>query len=306
MNGFRGLKDFPVIVQNVKTGNGILKEKIKKWRNMKKLKIDDEFSKLIPPLQPDEFNGLKESILKEGCRDSLVVWAETGILVDGHNRYRICTENNIEFHTSKKSFEDRDEVILWIINNQMGRRNLLPIDRVPMMERAQTILAKQARERQATSGEGVFGGKPLMEIFPEAVQGTTRDQLGAQIGISGKTFGALSKVNQDGIPELVEAVRNKVISAENAARLATLSADEQRNIVSQGRNEMLIKAKEIKESKRKSHISLTKEDHPHSDADLFVDVAISHLKQIRHDDPLKRKALDRLIQWITEYRNKRR
>jgi hypothetical protein len=41
----------------------------------------------------------------------------------------------------------------------------------------------------------------------------------------------------------------------------------------------------------------------HSDAEHFVDVAIDRLEAIRHDDPLKKKALDRLVQWITDYRH---
>ena len=38
------------------------------------IKIDDEFKALIPPISPDEYKLLEESILSEGCRDALVVW----------------------------------------------------------------------------------------------------------------------------------------------------------------------------------------------------------------------------------------
>ena len=57
------------------------------------LTIDPEFKNLIPPLTSEEYAGLEESILAEGCRDSLVAWH--GILIDGHNRYEICEKYGI-------------------------------------------------------------------------------------------------------------------------------------------------------------------------------------------------------------------
>ena len=38
--------------------------------------IDEEFRKLIPPLTPEEFAGLKQSLMSEGCRDPLVLWGD--------------------------------------------------------------------------------------------------------------------------------------------------------------------------------------------------------------------------------------
>lgn len=84
--------------------------------------IDNEFKSLIPPLTDDEYDGLRDSILSEGCRDALVLWGNT--LIDGHNRYEICEKHGIPFKTIQKDFDSRDAVIEWIILNQFGRRNL--------------------------------------------------------------------------------------------------------------------------------------------------------------------------------------
>ena len=59
--------------------------------------IDAEFKSLIPPLSSEERSQLEENLLKEGCRDPLVVWRENNILLDGHNRFEICTHHNIHF-----------------------------------------------------------------------------------------------------------------------------------------------------------------------------------------------------------------
>jgi hypothetical protein len=86
------------------------------------IRIDQEFRTLIPEMGIDEKENLEEAILKDGCRDPLVKWEDT--LIDGHNRYDICTRNGIGFMTVNMEFKDRDQAKIWIINNQLGRRNL--------------------------------------------------------------------------------------------------------------------------------------------------------------------------------------
>ncbi|WP_320978243.1 ParB N-terminal domain-containing protein [Hungatella effluvii] len=91
---------------------------------MSDLIIDPEFQSLLPPLSDEEFKHLEENIKADGCRDSLKVW--NGIIIDGHQRFKICQENNIPFKTEQMDFADRDDAIVWIIQNQLGRKNLSP------------------------------------------------------------------------------------------------------------------------------------------------------------------------------------
>ena len=58
-----------------------------------------------------------------GGINPLIVW--NGIIVDGHNRYRILQQHpEIQFTIYEKEFPDRYAVIAWICKNQLGRRNL--------------------------------------------------------------------------------------------------------------------------------------------------------------------------------------
>ena len=86
--------------------------------------IDSEFKALIPPLAADELRQLEENILRDGCRDPLVVW--DGILIDGHNRFAICSKHGLGFKTVAMEFESRAHVRVWMRDNQGGRRNLSP------------------------------------------------------------------------------------------------------------------------------------------------------------------------------------
>lgn len=120
---------------------------------MKKLKINEEFRNLIPPLTQEEYKQLEENLIKEGCRDSLVVW--NGTIIDGHNRYKICTEHNIDFSITEMSFDAEDDVIEWMIRNQLGRRNLTDFQRNEVALKYQGIIAMKMKERMrlATGGD---------------------------------------------------------------------------------------------------------------------------------------------------------
>ena len=88
------------------------------------LTIDPEFASKIPPLREEELKQLEENILADGVViNPLIVW--NGIIVDGHNRYRILQQHpEIQFTIYEKEFPDRYAVIAWICKNQLGRRNL--------------------------------------------------------------------------------------------------------------------------------------------------------------------------------------
>ena len=91
------------------------------------LKVNDDFKKLIPPLSDEEFRQLEENILKEGCRDVIVIWDNT--ILDGHNRYNICNKYSLPFKTYEMQFDCIDDAMDWMDKNQLGRRNLTPDQR---------------------------------------------------------------------------------------------------------------------------------------------------------------------------------
>jgi len=91
------------------------------------MKIDKEFAALIPPLSADERQQLEKNIIEHGgARDPLVAWASDDglILLDGHNRYEICTRLSLPFDVHEVRFKSTEEARHWIVKNQLGRRNL--------------------------------------------------------------------------------------------------------------------------------------------------------------------------------------
>ena len=94
-------------------------------------KIDPEFKALIPPMSPEEYKQLEQNILAhKKCRDAIILWDDT--IVDGHNRFRICAEHGIKFQIKHMDFGSREEAMIWILDNQLGRRNLTDAMRIEL------------------------------------------------------------------------------------------------------------------------------------------------------------------------------
>lgn len=92
----------------------------------KTLVILREIREYIIPLGDEELFQLEKNIILEGCREPLTVWQKGNqlVIIDGHNRFKICEKHNLLFKIRKVSFNDIEEVKIWMVDNQMGRRNL--------------------------------------------------------------------------------------------------------------------------------------------------------------------------------------
>ncbi len=194
-------------------------------RLSRELIIDPEFAALIPPLTPDEFAGLEKSILEEGCRDAIIVWGN--IIVDGHNRYKICSTHNIPYRTEYRDFPNREAAMLWMLQNQLARRNLNDFQRVEMVRKCEQAVKAQARERQ----RGGQGGILLREKLPEANSGErATDELGTMAGVSRKTYEHATAVLDNAPAPVIEATRNAELSINAAYEVTKLPQNIQQEV----------------------------------------------------------------------------
>lgn len=109
------------------------------------LVVDPELQAYIDPLTPDEDAALERSLLAEGCRDALVLWGD--VLVDGHNRHRLCLKHGLPFRTVQNPrFQSRDDVHLWMIDQHLGRRSVSDFQRGVLALRKRDLVAA-LRER---------------------------------------------------------------------------------------------------------------------------------------------------------------
>ena len=143
---------------------------------MKKFTVDPEFKSNIPPLSDEEFAQLEKNILADGCRDPLVLWGQ--LLVDGHNRYVICTKHGLPFDTVQKEFASRDEALDWTDANQLGRRNLTPDQR---------SIIRGRRYNRTKKSHGAEPGTKRVKLQNATLQDTATD-LGLAHGVHRATI----------------------------------------------------------------------------------------------------------------------
>lgn len=55
-----------------------------------------EMEQLLPPLSAEQLSALEGDILKSGCYAPIIV-NEDMVIVDGHNRFRICEKHGLPF-----------------------------------------------------------------------------------------------------------------------------------------------------------------------------------------------------------------
>lgn len=118
---------------------------------MSDIRINEKFKNLIPPLTEEERTELEKSLLMFGCRDKIVTW--NSFIIDGHNRFELCTKNEIKFETLSMDyeFEDEEEVKQWIIKNQFARRNISVYQRSALALKLKESIAEKAKENQLST-----------------------------------------------------------------------------------------------------------------------------------------------------------
>lgn len=172
-------------------------------------KIDPEFAALIPPLSAEERQQLEENIIHHGgARDPLVIWQQEQILLDGHNRYEICTRHGLPFRVEELQFDERDQAEEWIIRNQFGRRNLSLYVRTQLALRLEETIAARAKNNQKLSkGRGKKGCQNSDNLID------TKKEIAKAAKISHDTVAKVKKISA--------AEQAGKVDAETVARLRT-------------------------------------------------------------------------------------
>lgn len=132
---------------------------------MNELKIDPELRDLLPPLSGDEKRQLEDNLLKIGYVGApIYIW--NGYIVDGHNRYEICQKHHITYPTEELNLGDsatKTDVMEWMINTQLGRRNLIPAQRLIVLDKFKKRVQAEAALKKEQS-LNIFYGNQHKEV----------------------------------------------------------------------------------------------------------------------------------------------
>lgn len=180
---------------------------------MKELKIDPELRDLLPPLTDEEYKQLEKNITENGFDKNFPIMEWHGFIVDGHNRYDICKKHNItDYVVGTLAYETKEEVMEWMLDIQLGRRNLSPIQRIAIAEKYRNIYEKQAKENLIKAGNnyGIGKEKPLPNLVNPISSIDTTKKLAEVANVGKETYRMGKKI----LDSDNEEVKEKVLSGE--------------------------------------------------------------------------------------------
>jgi ParB-like chromosome segregation protein Spo0J len=194
------------------------------------LRINPEYDKLLPRMSDEEFSQLKISIQNEGQHYPITVNEDLEVL-DGHHRYRACTELGLEPDFEVRKFEDKLLEKKFVIEANLRRRHLNNFQlvelAVPLLE-IEKALAKKRQVKGGKNGRDLqLGVAPKdTEPAPELeLKAKATEIVAKKAGVSARTFERgkkiIEKASEDEKQKLREGktsiskVYQEIVSNEN-------------------------------------------------------------------------------------------
>ncbi len=200
----------------------------------KKIIILEELQSLIPPLLEDEFKQLENNILEHGCQSPLQLWQVNKktlnlpytqedelayVLIDGHNRFNICSNHNLPFEIYQLSFNSLKDAKDYMINLQLGRRNLNPTQ-IAYFRGLRYNNEKADKTENLSKGQNVLSEESNKIIADNSSKGqnvpsgiSTAERLAEEYKVNAKTIKRDAEFAK-GLEKLSSDLRNKILIGE--------------------------------------------------------------------------------------------
>ena len=207
-----------------------------------------EMAELLPPLTGEQLAALEADLLKNGCYSPIIV-NEDMVIIDGHNRQRLCEEHGIPYKMAVFSFEDLLEAKRWAIENQRGRRNLEKWELGKIALKLRPDIEAKARANQAAAGGDKSGEGALLTTLSEALPPvSTRKELAESVGIGEVTMGKVMQIDEHAPSTVKEALDSGDLSVNqgyNITRQVQELPEEEREEAAAQAVELLKAKKEV-------------------------------------------------------------
>ncbi len=167
-----------------------------------------EMAELLPPLTGEQLAALEADLMKNGCYSPIIV-NEDMVIIDGHNRQRLCEEHGIPYKMAVFSFEDLLEAKCWAIENQRGRRNLEKWELGKIALKLRPDIEAKAKANMSAGGgdqksEDTKSGLTTLSNPISPV--STRKELADSVGIGEVTMGKVMQIDEHAPSAVKEAL----------------------------------------------------------------------------------------------------
>ena len=171
-----------------------------------------EMEQLLPPLSGEQFSALESDILENGCYAPIIV-NEDMVIIDGHNRFRVCEKYGLPYRMLVFSFTDLLEAKQWALDTQKGRRNLDKWELGKIALKLKPEFEARARTNQGTRTD-------LSVNSPKSYTPTdTRKEMAQAVGIGEQAMGRITQLAENAPPSLKEALESKKVSVNRGWKI---------------------------------------------------------------------------------------
>ena len=164
------------------------------------LRLNPEYEKLLPRMSREEFAELKASLQAEGQHYPILVNEDLEVL-DGHHRYRACTELGIEPDFEVRKFEDKLLEKKFVIEANLRRRHLNNFQLVELAVPLLEIEKALAKKRQSKGGKNGRNEQLGLGLAPDdaepELKGKASEMVAKKAGVSTRTFERGKKIIEE-------------------------------------------------------------------------------------------------------------
>ena len=217
-----------------------------------------EMAELLPPLTGEQLAALEADILKNGCYSPVIV-NEDMVIVDGHNRQRLCEQHGLPYQMAVFSFEDMLEAKQWALDTQKGRRNLDKWELGKIALRLKPDIEARARENMGTRTD-------LSATLPKGSEPVdTRRELADAVGLGERTMGKVMQIDEHAPTAVKEALDSGDLSINQGYNITR----QVRELPEEQREEAAALAVELEKAKKEIRQCDAEADRRGRIADLF-------------------------------------
>ena len=217
-----------------------------------------EMAELLPPLTGEQLATLEADLLKNGCYSPIIV-NEDMVIVDGHNRQRLCEQHGLPYQMAVFSFEDMLEAKQWALDTQKGRRNLDKWELGKIALRLKPDIEARARENMGTRTD-------LSATLPKGSEPVdTRRELADAVGLGERTMGKVMQIDEHAPTAVKEALDSGDLSINQGYNITR----QVRELPEEQRDEAAALAVELEKAKKEIRQCDAEADRRGRIADLF-------------------------------------
>ena len=181
------------------------------------------------------------------------------MVIDGHNRQRLCEQHGLPYQMAVFSFEDMLEAKQWALDTQKGRRNLDKWELGKIALRLKPDIEARARENMGTR-------PALSATLPKGSEPVdTRRELADAVGLGERTMGKVMQIDEHAPTAVKEALDSGDLSINQGYNITR----QVRELPEEQRDEAAALAVELEKAKKEIRQCDAEADRRGRIADLF-------------------------------------